>query len=94
MKKACAVVFLSLLIGVPFCGYAQTQDLDEGIEKVGVIHNIAGDRLVENVWGIYQPEGIDKYMKRRFDQVEGDIAAVNAKLAAISKQIEGLKKTE
>jgi len=60
------VIVLALLLINPF----EVCSEDSGVKSKGIVHNIAGDRLVERVGGLYQPEGLDKYMKRRFDQLE------------------------
>jgi hypothetical protein len=57
---------------------------ESGQKKYGVIFNIAEDRKVEKVGGIYEPEGLDKYVRRRFD-------AVDERLDSLEKMITDLK---
>lgn len=73
---------------------ARAED-EGGQKKYGVIHNIAEDRQVERVGGIYEPEGIDKYMKRRFDDLAAQMNSLDSRLAQMESQIEQiLKKVE
>lgn len=66
---------------------AWAQEGDGGQKKYGVVHNIAEDRLVERVGGIYEPEGIDKYMKRRFDDLAAQINRLDSRMAQMESQI-------
>lgn len=80
-----------LLLSVPHL-FAQEE---EGEVRVnGVVFNIASDRRVEKVGGIYEPEGLDKYFKRylvemnaRLDRMEAQIGTLNEKLDRISADI-------
>lgn len=63
------------------------QEGDGGQKKYGVVHNIAEDRLVERVGGLYEPEGIDKYMKRRFDDLAAQINRLDSRMAQMETQI-------
>lgn len=78
-----------LVIGAALLISAQVwaQEGDGGQKKYGVIHNIAEDRLVERVGGIYEPEGIDKYMKRRFDDLAAQINRLDSRMAQMESQI-------
>lgn len=62
-----------------------------GQKKYGVIHNIAEDRQVERVGGIYEPEGLDKYMKRRFDDIVTRLEALDSRLGAIEAELVSLR---
>lgn len=62
------------------------ENKNSGVSRYGVTHNIAQDRKVEKVGGIYEPEGLDKYMKRKFDDLE-------AKINGLAEKIEGLTRS-
>lgn len=49
---------------------------DEGVKQYGVVFDIAKDRKVENVGGLHQPEGLDKYIKRLTDDLGARITAL------------------
>lgn len=85
MKKEVFGVVLAVFAAVSFPAWAQ--EADEGLKKYGVIHNIADDRKVERVGGIYEPEGIDKYMKRRFDELAAQINALDSRMANMEFQV-------
>lgn len=76
-------VFAAVLLSSIEASYAE----DGGQKKYGVIHNIAEDRQVERVGGIYEPEGIDKYMKRRFDDLAAQINRLDSRMAQMETQI-------
>jgi len=61
-----------------------------GVRKYGVVHNIADDRKVEKIGGIYEVEGIDKYLKRRLDQVDERLLQLSEQLGSIEQKIENL----
>ncbi len=63
---------------------------DSGIRKYGVVHNIADDRKVEKVGGIYEPEGLDKYLQRRLDDVTARLDEFSEKLNKIDQKLESL----
>lgn len=65
--------------------YAQE---DSGVQKFGVIYNIAEDRQIEKIGGVNQPEGLDKYMKRKFDALQEQINALDRKIAGIEEKLE------
>jgi hypothetical protein len=89
-KFRCLNLLLVLLLCVPCL--AQAEDEEGGQQKYGVIHNIADDRKVEKVGGIYEPEGIDKYMKRRFDAMDERLGAIEGQIAQISADVKDLGK--
>lgn len=62
-------------------------DKDESTRRIGVAWNMASDRRVENIAGIVEPEGLDKYMKRYFDQINSKLDAMANNLADLSKQV-------
>lgn len=65
-------------------------DDDVGIKKYGVVHNIAEDRKVEKVGGIYEPESLDKYLKRRLDDVNGRVNELSGKMDLLNQKIDSL----
>ena len=72
-------------------GRVCAQDQEEGVKKYGVVHNIAEDREVIKVGGQYEPEGLDKYMKRKFDQLFSQIESLEGKINNLTSQISELK---
>ena len=71
----CSFFFFTLIfLGSPFCGYPQNGDEERGVKKYGVVQNIAEDRRVEKIGGTYEPEGLDKYLKRKLDELNKDLS--------------------
>ena len=86
------LIVLSLLVLLfPLAIQAQEQD-EAGQRAFGVIHNIAEDRKIERVGGIYEPEGLDKYMKRRFDEVDARLNAIQGEVSQVLEKIGHLEK--
>ncbi len=90
-----AAFFLMLLvsggvISVALAG-SEASDKDVSVRKLGVAWNIAEDRKMENTAGIYGPEGLDKYMKRYFDQLSLKLDQLSAKVDKLSTQIAAMK---
>lgn len=65
---------------------------DESVKKLGVAWNIADDRKIANYAGVYQPEGLDVYMKRYFDQFTAKIESLTQKISQLSEQNNRLEK--
>jgi len=40
-----------------------------GVKVKGVVHNVAEDREVKKIGGLYQAEGLDIYLKRHIDRL-------------------------
>lgn len=59
-----------------------------GVKKYGVVHNIAEDRRVEKVGGLYEPEGLDIYIKRHLDAFGAKIEALESKLDDFEKKLD------
>ena len=57
----------------------------EGVTKYGVTHNVAPDREIVSVGGRYEPEGIDFYLKKKFDAME-------TKMDKLIEEIDNTKK--
>ncbi len=85
MKKIGAMIGFGIVL-VSCSAWAE----EAGQKKYGVVQNIAEDRVVERVGGIYEPEGIDKYMKRRFDMLADQLNKMDSRLANIESQITGI----
>jgi hypothetical protein len=60
----------------------------EGVKKYGLVHNIAEDRRVEKVGGLYEPEGLDLYMKRHMDVLEEQIKGLKNKLDTMDRKLD------
>jgi len=58
-------------------------DEKKGVLAAGVIHNIAPDRKVERVGGIMQPEPLDLYLKRLFEQMYTKMDVLDERLQRI-----------
>jgi|GEM_PF-1806539 len=65
-----------------------------GVLSHGVVFNIAKDRKIEKIGGIYEPEGIDKYVERKVNELsermakfEAQLDQTNSKLDLILKQL-------
>lgn len=69
-----------------------------GVKKHGVVYNIAEDRQVEKVGGIYEPEGLDKYMQRRFDALESRMSQIEDQIgkmhADLQKSLEEIRASQ
>jgi len=59
------------------------EEKDRGVTRYGVTYNIAEDREIEKIGGVYEPEGLDKYMKRKFDELSSNLQRLDARLAAL-----------
>ncbi len=74
----------------------ETAGNDKGMKKYGIVHNIAEDRRLEKVGGLYEPEGLDIYMKRHMDGLEEKMNGVEGKVEEMREKLEevsGLIKT-
>ncbi|MCM8774743.1 MAG: hypothetical protein NC930_00065 [Candidatus Omnitrophica bacterium] len=67
-------------------GSLQAQE-DTGVKKHGVVYNIAEDRELEKIGGIYEPEGLDKYVKRKFDMVLQKMDDLDARMTNVEKEL-------
>ena len=86
---------LGLLLMMP-SGWAQygeemttaTEDVEIGVRRQGVVHNIAGDRRVERVaGGLYEPEGLDIYLKRHIEQLAGQITHLETQVTEMKEDL-------
>lgn len=60
---------------------------EDGVKKFGVVHNIAQDREVERIGGIYEPEGLDKYIQRKTEELSAQIQSVQNDVQELKKQM-------
>jgi hypothetical protein len=89
-RKFAAVFFLAVMMGgVSPAAMAtmEASEKDESVRKMGVAWNIAQDRKMENIAGVYEPEGMDKYVKRYFDQLSSKLDQLSAKIDKLSTQV-------
>jgi len=91
MKPGMMIFGLLAAAGLILITAKGSEAQEGGQKKYGVIHNIADDRLVERVGGIYEPEGIDKYMKRKFDEVSAQIAGLERKMADVEQKLDSIE---
>jgi len=92
MKKN---VWLFVFVGLWICGTglqaaSNVSTKDESVREVGVAWNMASDRKIENDGGLYQPEGLDKYMKRYFDQFSSKLDQLIERTDRLEKKIDAL----
>ncbi len=73
---------------------ADNADQENGVKVNGVVFNISKDRKIEKVGGVYNPEGLDKYVDRkvtemteRLQKIEAQIDESNKKLDKLTEQI-------
>jgi len=98
LNRSSVVVFTLLLVSLIVVGRATSEE--GGVRRYGVIYNIAQDRQVIKVGGKYEPEGIDIYMKRlfddmaqRFSDVESRVGQLEAKIEKLSSAIKSMPRT-
>lgn len=94
MKKLWSI-FLIGLLGWSFSlsGITAAADVssdDQGVKKVGVVWNIAKDRKIENIGGLYQPEELDKYMRRLVDELSARIDQLIQQNGVLEQKIDRL----
>lgn len=82
--------FVVLLAAIPVLTNAQDEDESQGVKRYGVVHNIAPDRQVVNVGGIYEPEGLDIYLKRQLDRVDSRLGSIESKLSKLEDDVRAL----
>ncbi len=90
-KKLIGWVLIMLWLGAPcLFGATEVSSKDESVKSVGVAWNMASDRRIENDGGLYQPEGLDKYMKRYFDQFNAKIDQLIERTDRLEKKIDSM----
>ncbi len=65
---------------------------EKGVTHNGIVFNIAKDRKIEKIGGLYEPEGIDKYVERKIDEVNVRIAVLEEKLNESNKKLDDILK--
>ena len=68
----------------------EASEKDVSVRKMGVAWNIAEDRKMENSGGVYQPEGLDKYMKRYFDELSAKVDQLAEQNNRLEKKVDEL----
>jgi len=58
-----------------------------GVLASGVVHNIAPDRKVEKIGGIMQPEPLDFYLKRLFEDLSKKMDRMDERLQTIEAAV-------
>lgn len=86
-KRMGTAAFMIMLLGTAMMPLCHAVEESGGQKHNGVIYNIADDRQVEKVGGIYEPEGLDKYMKRRFDTMDAKLNDIQGQLEKMAEQM-------
>lgn len=89
----CAFLLVVLLFWSPVCLSGAEEDQETGVKKYGVVHDIAEDRKINRVGGIYEPEGLDRYLKRKFDTLFQKLDAVESRLRKVEENLSGLQES-
>lgn len=96
MGRLNKMFWLTALAVLTLPGFVSAQS--GGVKKHGVVYNIAEDRQVEKVGGIYEPEGLDKYMQRRFDALENRMSQIEDQIgkmhADLNKSLEEIRNAQ
>lgn len=86
------MLILCLVLSSMMSGNALAEDeSSEGVTKFGVTHNVAPDREIVKVGGRYEPEGIDFYLKRKFDATDTRMVELINKLDEMDKRLKSLE---
>lgn len=90
MRTLLKVFLILLLVGaVGKSAYCETtpEKVNGGIKHHGVVFNVADDRLIERIGGIYEPEGLDKYVQRRFDVIDKTLIDLGKSITEIKEEL-------
>jgi len=68
-------------------GYGSSSENDASVRQLGVAWNMADDRKMENIAGVKEPEGLDKYMQRYFVQFGTKLDELSSKVDKLSQQV-------
>ena len=103
MNRVMVMVILSCFAAVfPLLAQDETSPTDtaqaevvEGsrVQGQGFRHQIAVDRKIEKYGGLYEPEALDVYMKRKFDALSEQIAQLQEKLEAVENAVQSCRKS-
>lgn len=88
----CLMVCVALMPVCPVQAEEPVKGKDGGILKYGVLHDVAEDREFERIGGKYEPEGLDKYMKRHFDLMAARLDKLEEHLTRMDSRLDGLEK--
>ena len=88
--KYIKIIFLAIGLMISVSAWAADQKKEEGVKHNGVVFNIAKDRKVEKIGGIYEPEGLDKYVERRMNEVTEHMNRIEAQVEKISQKLEAM----
>jgi hypothetical protein len=83
--------FLIFSVGMIQTAFAENFS-EKGVTSRGVIFNVAEDRRIDHLGGYQEPESIDKYIKRKFDDVYAQLNVITEKLDGISTRLETLSR--
>lgn len=91
-SRVFVLAFVSVIIWTVSQGMAAmgASEKDASVRKLGVAWNIAEDRKMENIGGIYEPEGLDKYMKRYFEEFSAKIDRLIEQSNRLEKKVDEL----
>ena len=92
-RKVVAVFLMAVMMGMSPAAWAvmEASEKDASVRKLGVAWNIAEDRKMENISGVYEPEGLDKYVKRYFDQLTAKVDELSSKIDKLSTQVAAMQ---
>lgn len=85
-KKVLGIILLALSFSV----IVQAEE-EAGVKVNGVSFNIASDRRIIKVGGVYQPEELDFYMKRRFDDIQTQLAQIQESQKKLEERIQTIE---
>ncbi len=91
-----ASIYLGILIcalSLFSCGLRAEEEGNGGVKKYGVTYDIAEDREVVKVGGVYGPEGLDRYMKRKFDSMIQKLTELGEKIDKIESRTQEMQST-
>ncbi len=86
-----ALVFSSSPVLSQEDGGEDTGPTPGGVTVGGMIFNMAPDRRTELIGGKIEPEGLDKYMKRRFDASDQKLDTMASQIEKLLREMEQLK---
>ena len=90
-RKAAVILALGFMCFSPRgMAVMEASDKDVSVKKLGVSWNIAEDRKMERIGGMYEPEGLDKYMKRYFEQLSAKVEQLTEQSKRLEKKVEEL----
>lgn len=83
-------IFLAIFLFLALCSLALAEE-QVGVKSNGVTFNIASDRKIIKVGGVYQPEELDSYMKRRFDDIQIQLQQIQQSQKEIKERIQNIE---